>query len=374
MIEPLGSKDRKIIASCIPMLEANGDPLARHFYKRMLCVDPEVKKFFNMERQKNGTQPRSLARAILLYAKNIEELHNLEPYLEAIIQKHVALDVQPQHYPIVMKNLLASLEEVLGPQFATPQVLNAWRNGLRQLSQILIGSEHEEYVHLYRTPGGWSGFRWFVVKERHIENEKTISLILAPEDRRMIMSGEPGQFLTLSSKFGEEEQRRMYSMSGPPSNDSYRITVKKIGKFSTFLHEVEVGHRIRVRPPLGEFVITDNILERGNDLVFVAGGIGITPFASFAHAGFRATLLYYAHSDEDRALKEELEELPNITMVSVTNRPKSEELRRVLTRQSHVYITGPSEFMRAVNRILKSFHVPESQKHFNFFGSTTDLG
>jgi nitric oxide dioxygenase len=43
-----------------------------------------------------------------------------------IIQKHVALQILPDHYPIVGTCLLRAIREVLGEEIATDAVLEAW--------------------------------------------------------------------------------------------------------------------------------------------------------------------------------------------------------------------------------------------------------
>jgi nitric oxide dioxygenase len=43
-----------------------------------------------------------------------------------IINKHVALQILPEHYPIVGSCLLRAIAEVLGKEIATPAVIDAW--------------------------------------------------------------------------------------------------------------------------------------------------------------------------------------------------------------------------------------------------------
>ena len=56
-----------------------------------------------------------------------------------IINKHVALQILPEHYPIVGSCLLRAIEEVLGKEIATPEVIAAWGAAYGQLADILIG-------------------------------------------------------------------------------------------------------------------------------------------------------------------------------------------------------------------------------------------
>lgn len=79
----------------------------------MLNNNPELKNIFNLDHQATGRQSRALAAAVLAYAENIENPSVLAKAIEHISTKHVSLDIQPDHYPIVGDNLLHSISEVL---------------------------------------------------------------------------------------------------------------------------------------------------------------------------------------------------------------------------------------------------------------------
>ncbi|MCM8614123.1 pyridoxamine 5'-phosphate oxidase family protein [Accumulibacter sp.] len=68
---------------------------------------------------------------------------------------------------------------------------------------------------------------------------------------------------------------RTYTLSVAPSDGYYRISVKRAGRVSRFLHEhVAVGDEIEARAPLGDFVVAAH--ER-RPLVLLSAGVGITP-------------------------------------------------------------------------------------------------
>ncbi|MED5501180.1 MAG: globin domain-containing protein, partial [Pseudomonadota bacterium] len=103
-----------VIKQTVPVLQQHGETLTRHFYARMFEHNPEVKRYFNPAHQRSGGQQRALAGAILAYAQHIEDPSALASAIEVIAQKHTSLTIQPEHYPIVGENLLASIQEVLG--------------------------------------------------------------------------------------------------------------------------------------------------------------------------------------------------------------------------------------------------------------------
>ncbi len=87
---------------------------------------------------------------------------------------------------------------------------------------------------------------------------------------------EPGQFVMLSL-FGVGEIPISVA-SSPTQRASFEICVRAVGKVTRALHRLEAGDELGVRGPYGHgFPI--RILE-GNDLLVIAGGLGIAPLRS----------------------------------------------------------------------------------------------
>lgn len=116
----LNAEQRAIIKATVPLLESGGEALTTHFYKMMLSEYPQVRPLFNQAHQASGDQPRALANGVLMYARHIDQLEQLGGLVGQIINKHVALQILPEHYPIVGSCLLRAIEEVLGKDIATP--------------------------------------------------------------------------------------------------------------------------------------------------------------------------------------------------------------------------------------------------------------
>ena len=66
------------------------------------------------------------ADAVLMYARHIDRLEALGPLVGQIVNKHVSLQILPEHYPIVGSCLLQAIREVLGAEIATDEVIAAW--------------------------------------------------------------------------------------------------------------------------------------------------------------------------------------------------------------------------------------------------------
>ncbi len=104
--------------------------------------------------------------------------------------------------------------------------------------------------------------------------EKLFEISLEGAER---LDHEPGQFIMLSlCGVGEIP----ISVSSSPTNisGSFEICVRAVGKVTNALHKLEAGDEVGIRGPFGKgFPI--RIFE-GNDLLIVAGGLGIAPLRS----------------------------------------------------------------------------------------------
>ena len=134
-----------IIKSTVPALKEHGLEITTTFYKTMFENNPEVKAMFNMDKQESGAQPKALAMTVLAAAQNIDNLEVLLPAVKKIGQVHVNTNVKPEHYPIVGKNLLIAIKEVLGDA-ATDEVLNAWAEAYEVIAKVFIDVEQDIYA------------------------------------------------------------------------------------------------------------------------------------------------------------------------------------------------------------------------------------
>ena len=176
-----------IIKATVPILETGGEALTTHFYKIMLSEYPQVRPLFNQAHQASGAQPRALANGVLMYAKHIDHLQDIGNLAAQIVNKHVSLQVLPEHYPIVGACLLRAIREVLGPDTATDAVIDAWAAAYQQLADVLIGAEKDVYDKLAAAPGGWRGVRPFRVAQKVKESAEITSFHLEPADGQPVV-------------------------------------------------------------------------------------------------------------------------------------------------------------------------------------------
>lgn len=85
----------------------------------------------------------------------------------------------------------------------------------------------------------------------------------------------PGQFVEFSV-FGEGESP--FCISNSPTRNSIECSVKKMGKATQALHEMDTGDEVGIRGPYGNGFPLDEL--KGKNLLLVAGGIGLAPLRS----------------------------------------------------------------------------------------------
>ncbi|HUW80949.1 MAG TPA: NO-inducible flavohemoprotein [Acidocella sp.] len=289
MPNPLSPITIQLVKATVPALEAHGVEVTRRMYER-LFQDAAIRELFNQSHHgATGSQPQALADAILAYAQNIDNLRVLGGAVERIAQKHVALNILPEHYPFVAQALLGAIQDVLG-EAATPEVCAAWGEAYWFLAELLIGREAAIYRAIASQPGGWNGWRDFVVESVTDESEIIRSFVLRPADGKPVLRHQPGQYLGFLFEVpGYGTLKRNYSISCGPNDKTYRITVKREatpgippGLVSNWLHDkAKLGTTIKVTPPAGDF-----FLEPSNTapVVLVSGGVGLTPMMSMLEA------------------------------------------------------------------------------------------
>ncbi len=405
----LDPKTIQTVKATAPAVAQHAEAITRRFYSLMFTQNPEVKAFFNQAHQHSGGQQKALAGAICAYAANIDNLAALGPAVELIAQKHCSLGVQPEHYPIVGKHLLAAIQDVLGPA-ATPEILQAWGQAYGFLADVCIAREKQIYQSQAAAPGGWNGYRKFIVERKNPESQTITSFYLRPADANPLPPFKPGQYITLRINHPTcPTSPRNYSLSDCPGAGHYRISVKREtasqadapdGLISNYLHDhIHPGATLEVGPACGEFTL-DPSAASSTPIVLLSAGVGITPVLSMLKALTSRpsqTPVYFIHAARNshvHALSDEVRSIahahPNVKTHFIYSAPldndlqlnkcesigtiDSQLLEKLLPHQPcHYYFCGPKPFMTNIYRILKSKNVPESDIHFEFFGPRHDI-
>lgn len=205
-----------------------------------------------------------------------------------------------------------------------------------------------------------------------------------------------GQFLTVRADVDGESLSRTYTLSSGPADREYRISVKRDGVFSSYLHDrMSAGGRIHARAPAGEFYFD---AASDEPALLVGAGVGITPMIAMARHMVtegvrtrhrrRVTLVAIARGQRDMAFCRELEELARLSDgalqvvwcltqsggetvpgVGRYRRPDGTFYAQLLGAAHHrVYLCGPPVFMQDTYALLRGNGVPDVDIFAESFG------
>ena len=96
-------------------------------------------------------------------------------------------------------------------------------------------------------------------------------------DGKKAFEHKPGQCAMLSIPGVGEA---MFSITSSPTNTEFmEFSIKKCGCVTDWLHQAEPGQQVTIRGPYGNGFPVDTAFK-GQDLLFIAGGIGLAPLRS----------------------------------------------------------------------------------------------
>ncbi|MBJ6118564.1 ferredoxin--NADP reductase [Pontibacter sp. BT310] len=214
----------------------------------------------------------------------------------------------------------------------------------------------------------------------------------------------PGQFLTLIIPFEGKKERRSYSLSSTPHENTLSVTIKRVpgGKVSNYLLDnAAVGQEIEIMEPLGNFCITCDAAETRN-VILLGAGSGITPLMSILKGVLReepnskVTLLYGNRDENSVIFKDQLEQLraenpDRLQIAYIYSQPKQnceyrgrmnqslmikilERLQLSRISNGLYFMCGPEGMMDEVKKALNVLHVPSDKVFRESFVSSKLTG
>ncbi len=108
---------------------------------------------------------------------------------------------------------------------------------------------------------------------------KTAELILKPANK--VLNFAAGQFAFFTFPSISKREQHPFTISSHPSDENLRLVIKGLGDYTdNIADKLKAGDLAKVEGPFGHF--TNQHISK-NDQVWIAGGIGITPFLSLAN-------------------------------------------------------------------------------------------
>ncbi|MBI2409714.1 ferric reductase-like transmembrane domain-containing protein [Candidatus Kaiserbacteria bacterium] len=221
----------------------------------------------------------------------------------------------------------------------------------------------------------------YAVKEVRKVSADVAELVLAPLGRKMRFS--PGQFVFLRFETGGTlSQSHPFSLTSSPNDAKLSMGVKKLGDFTSLLSDVKPGTTSRLEGPFGAFSFNK---VPGKKQLWLAGGIGITPFVSMVRwikqnmsilNGYEIELWYSVKTREEAAYAPEIEELARKESRFRFHVHASEERGRLSAHvvagdkdvsDMEIFLCGPQGFMTALRTQFESLGVRRDRIHSEEF-------
>ncbi|HEY6923750.1 MAG TPA: MOSC and FAD-binding oxidoreductase domain-containing protein [Steroidobacteraceae bacterium] len=271
-----------------------------------------------------------------------------------------------------------------------------WRSSFEALLQGQPGGGNAGLMPAVAAHPSAPGFHRLRVIAIDRESVDVLSLTMqAAAAGEPITPAIPGQFVVvrLFTAAGGSPIFRSYSVSGPPSNERYRISVKiePNGIAGQYLRErVRVGDVLDVSSPRGSFIL--DATERS--LVLLSAGIGATPVLAMLYAlesarSTRSVLWLHAARDAEHhpfaaEVTRLVHALPNARSYVCYSRPGSHDTMGLdfdaaghfskqvfdevgVSPEAEVYLCGPNRFMVDMREILATCGVSAEQIHGEIF-------
>ena len=204
------------------------------------------------------------------------------------------------------------------------------------------------------------------------------------------LSFKPGQYMMVDMQTGDEESIHPLSIASSPTENNLRIGIKFYPDGSTFkkrMVELKPGESIIGSRLAGEFVLPKDQKEK---LVFLAGGIGVTPFRSMIkflldREEKRDISFFFANKTVDDIVYKDIfdaaEKNLGIKIIHAVEKLEKEGgnmkpgrlnketiIKEVPDyKERTFYISGPPGMIFAFEDILRELGIPKTQIKTDFF-------
>ena len=201
------------------------------------------------------------------------------------------------------------------------------------------------------------------------------------------LSYKPGQFMMVQLlRDGQRSSSHPFTISSSPTQKQISITPKELGDFTSTIKETKVGDKAFIDAPYGVFSFLNYDID---ELVFIAGGIGITPFMSMLrYMGERqlqkkVTLFWGNQGESNLCFQDELkmlqEKMDSFSLIPVMSRQKDwpgeqgringQLIQKYLPELSgkDFFVCGPPVMSDAVMAELNKLGVSPSRIHREVF-------
>jgi ferredoxin-NADP reductase/predicted pyridoxine 5'-phosphate oxidase superfamily flavin-nucleotide-binding protein len=259
-------------------------------------------------------------------------------------------------------------------------------------------SQAEAALAAERLASSWRPYR---VTGTVDESASIRSFLLEPADGNGLPPYVPGQFLPIALATTAGTLRRTYTLSAAPNGRQLRLSVKRQGAASAWMHEHGAGAVVEALGPRGNFIFDRT---RPRPAVMLSAGVGITPMVAMldgllvnnerSRFPYPIHFIHGARNESEQAfsafLATKQRHHKNLSVHLVHSQPDGgqppDDLKRHVGRVTiglvktllpfddyDFYLCGPQGFLQDLYDGLRTLHVPDAQIHLEDFGGAQPL-
>lgn len=242
------------------------------------------------------------------------------------------------------------------------------------------------FVYAVSPKGRWS----LTLKKKEEIAENTYEFTFIPEKKYEFTAGQYLEWtLPEGKKVDAKGNRRYFTIASSPTEPEVRLGVRMMDAPSTFkqtLMKLEIGDTISAGQLAGDFTLPSN---KNTKLVFIAGGIGVTPFRSMVQnimdTGKRDVVMFYSNKKAEEVayydvLERARQQIGMKTVYALTNDTRTFSgsyngfvdatlIKKEVPdyRERTFYISGPRGMVLAFEKTLKELGIPQSRVRTDYF-------
>jgi len=211
-------------------------------------------------------------------------------------------------------------------------------------------------------------------------NDKIMEIQCRP--KKEFLKFTPGQYV-FASFCGEglSKEAHPFTLCHLTREKDLKIVVKVLGDYTSHLYErLKPGYKAKIEGPYGTF----NTQKGGSQQIWVAGGVGITPFLAWARTiadtedfSKKIDLYYCIHDRSDAVHQKELldiqHKIPSFTVQTICTAEEGHITASKIKEKSngltdkHVFLCGPKEMTTDLVQQFYELGVPEERIHYEDF-------